>query len=89
MTELNKLTIAEAREGLRKKQFSAIELTESFLAAIEAGNDGLNAYVLATPEVALAQAKESDKRLKAGQARPLEGLPLGNKDLFCTNGVRT
>jgi len=89
VTELNKLTIAEAREGLRKKQFSATELTESFLAAIEAGNDGLNAYVLPTPEVALAQAKESDKRLKAGEARPLEGLPLGNKDLFCTNGVRT
>ncbi|MFA9442379.1 MAG: amidase family protein, partial [Hyphomicrobium sp.] len=89
MTELNKLTIAEAREGLRKKQFSAIELTESFLAAIETGNAGLNAYILATPEVALAQAKESDKRLKARAARPLEGLPLGNKDLFCTNGVRT
>lgn len=89
MTELNKLTIAEAREGLRKKQFSATELTESFLAAIEAGNNGLNAYILATPEVALAQAKESDRRLKSGDVRPLEGLPLGNKDLFCTNGVRT
>jgi aspartyl-tRNA(Asn)/glutamyl-tRNA(Gln) amidotransferase subunit A len=89
VTELNKLTIAEAREGLRKKQFSATELTQAFLAAIEAGNAGLNAYILPTPEVALAQAKESDKRLKSGDARPLEGLPLGNKDLFCTNGVRT
>jgi len=89
VTELNKLTIAEARAGLRKKQFSATELAQAFLTAIEASNAGLNAYVLPTPEVALAQAAESDKRLKSGDARPLEGLPLGNKDLFCTNGVRT
>ena len=89
MTELNKLTIAEARAGLRKKQFSATELAQTFLTAIKASNAGLNAYVLPTPEVALAQAAESDKRLKSGDARPLEGLPLGNKDLFCTNGVRT
>jgi aspartyl-tRNA(Asn)/glutamyl-tRNA(Gln) amidotransferase subunit A len=89
VTDLNKLTIAEAREGLRKKQFTATELTEAFLKAIEGGNAALNAYVLPTPELALAQAKESDKRLKSGDARPLEGLPLGNKDLFCTAGVRT
>ncbi len=89
MTELNKLTIAAAREGLRKKDFSATELTQAFLGAIEAGNAALNAYVLPTPELALKQAKESDKRLKSGEARALEGLPLGNKDLFCTHGVRT
>jgi len=89
VTELNKLTITQAREGLRKRQFSATELTQAFLTAIEAGNAGLNTYVLLTPEVALAQAKESDRRLQSGDARPLEGLPLGNKDLFCTNGVRT
>jgi aspartyl-tRNA(Asn)/glutamyl-tRNA(Gln) amidotransferase subunit A len=89
VTELTKLTIAEAREGLRKKQFTATELTQSFLTAIEGGNAALNAFVLPTPERALAQAKESDKRLNSGDARPLEGLPLGNKDLFCTTGVRT
>jgi aspartyl-tRNA(Asn)/glutamyl-tRNA(Gln) amidotransferase subunit A len=89
VTDLNKLTIAEAREGLRKKQFTATELTQSFLKAIEGGNPALNAFVLPTPELALKQAAESDKRLKAGDARPLEGLPLGNKDLFCTMGVRT
>ena len=89
MTDLNKLTIAEAREGLRRKDFSATELTQAFLAAIEAGNAALNTYVLPTPELALAQAKESDKRLKSGEARALEGLPLGNKDLFCTTDVRT
>ena len=89
MTDLNKLTIAEARDKLRKKDISATELTQAFVDAIDAGNGALNAYVLPTPELALAQAKESDKRLKAGDARPLEGLPLGNKDLFCTRGVRT
>ncbi len=89
MTDLNKLTIAEARDGLRKKEFTSTELTQAFLKAIEAGNAALNAYVLPTPERALAQAKESDKRLTSGDARPLEGLPLGNKDLFCTLDVRT
>ncbi|MGZ5889755.1 MAG: amidase, partial [Hyphomicrobium sp.] len=89
MTELTKLTLAQAREGLRKKEFSAVELTQAFLQAIEGANPALNAYVLATPEVALAQAKESDKRLQGGKARALEGLPLGNKDLFCTQDQRT
>jgi aspartyl-tRNA(Asn)/glutamyl-tRNA(Gln) amidotransferase subunit A len=89
VSDIKKLTIAEAREGLRKKNFSAVELTQAYLDAIEAGNGALNVYVLPTPEQALEQAKESDKRIKAGEARPLEGLPLGNKDLFCTHNVRT
>ena len=89
MTDLTKLTLTDAREGLRKKQFSSVELTQAFLAAIEAGNKHLNAYVLPTPEIALRQAKDSDARLAKGEARPLEGLPLGIKDLYCTKGVRT
>ena len=89
VTDLTKLTLVEAREGLAKKQFSSAELTQAFVDAIEAGNKALNAYVLPTPEHALAQAKASDARLKAGTARPLEGLPLGIKDLYCTKGVRT
>jgi aspartyl-tRNA(Asn)/glutamyl-tRNA(Gln) amidotransferase subunit A len=89
VTDLTKLTLAEARAGLAKKQFSSTELTQAFLDAIEAGNRALNAYVLPTPEHALAQAKDSDTRLAKGQARPLEGLPLGIKDLYCTKGVRT
>ncbi len=89
MTELTKLTIAEARDKLRKKEISATELTQAFVAAIDGANAHLNAFVLPTPELALKQAAESDKRLKTGDARPLEGLPLGNKDLFCTAGVRT
>ncbi len=89
MTDLTKLTLAEARDGLVAKKFSATELTQAFIKAIDAANPHLNAYVLETPEHALAQAKTSDERLAKGQARPLEGLPIGNKDLFCTKGIRT
>src|SRR5262245_14064330 len=89
MSDLTKLTLAEARAGLKAKRFSAVELTQALLAAIDAGNGALNAYVLATPEIALKQAKDSDKRLARGKVRPLEGLPLGIKDLYCTKGQRT
>src|SRR5262245_32718867 len=89
MSDLTKLTLTDARAGLAAKRFSATELAKAFLAAMEAGNGALNAYVLATPEMALSQAKESDRRLAKGEARPLEGLPLGIKDLYCTKGVRT
>ncbi len=89
MSELTRLTLAEARDGLKAKTFSATELTKAHLEAIEASNGALNAYVLVTPDHALAQAKEADARLAKGEARPLEGVPLGNKDLFCTDGIRT
>ncbi|HRD74418.1 MAG TPA: Asp-tRNA(Asn)/Glu-tRNA(Gln) amidotransferase subunit GatA [Hyphomicrobiaceae bacterium] len=89
MTDLTRLTLTEARDGLRAKKFSATELTKAFLGAIEKANGALNAYVLPTPEHALAQAKVSDQRLADGSARPLEGLPLGHKDLYCTKGIRT
>jgi aspartyl-tRNA(Asn)/glutamyl-tRNA(Gln) amidotransferase subunit A len=89
MTDLTKLTLADARDGLKKKTFTATELTLAHLTAIEAGNAALNAYVLVTGDHALAQAKASDALIAKGQARDLEGLPLGHKDLFCTNGIRT
>ena len=89
MTDLTTLTLAEARDRLKRKDISARELTDAFIKAIEAGNPALNAYVLPTPEVARAAAAESDKRIAAGKARALEGVPLGIKDLFCTKGVRT
>jgi len=89
VTDLTKLTLAAARDGLKKKEFSAEELTTAFCKEIEAGNGAINAYVLATPERALEQAREADARIAKGEARLLEGLPLGIKDLFCTKGVRT
>ncbi|MEQ1671683.1 MAG: amidase family protein, partial [Hyphomicrobium sp.] len=81
MTDLTKLTLSQARDGLAKKTFKAAELTDAFIAAIEKANPAINAYVLQTPDHARAQAKESDKRIAAGKAGLLEGLPLGNKDL--------
>src|SRR5437763_15035900 len=88
MSELTALTLAAARDGLRQKSFSAAELADAHLAAIEAARS-LNAYVLETPELARAMAREADARLHAGDARPLEGLTLAVKDMFCTRGVRT
>ena len=89
---LNELTISEASEKLRSKEIKAAELTEACLAAIKAGNKTLNAFVTVTADRAMDAAKESDKRLgaksKAG-IRPLEGIPLGVKDLYCTKGIRT
>lgn len=89
MTDLTKLTLSEARDGLAEKEFSATELAQAHLDAIEAGNSNLNIYVLPTPDQTLAQAKVSDQRIAKGEAGRLEGLPLGIKDLFCTRGVRT
>ncbi len=89
MTKLTDLTIAEARDGLRDKSFSARELTQAHLEAIEAANAALNTFVLPTPERALDMAAASDARRKQGQAGALEGIPLGIKDLFATKDVRT
>jgi aspartyl-tRNA(Asn)/glutamyl-tRNA(Gln) amidotransferase subunit A len=88
MSDLTGLTLKGALEGLKTRKFSAVELAQAHQAAIEAAR-GLNAYVLETPEKALAMAQASDARLKAGDAGPLEGASLGIKDLFCTKGVRS
>lgn len=88
MNELTKLTIAGARDGLRHRKFSAAELADAHLAAIEKSRS-LNAYVLETPERANAMAKAADARIAKGHSGPLEGIPLAIKDMFCTDGVRT
>jgi aspartyl-tRNA(Asn)/glutamyl-tRNA(Gln) amidotransferase subunit A len=88
MTDLTHLTLAAARDGLKRRAFTATELTQAHLDAMAQARL-LNAYVLETPEHALAQAAESDARLAKGEGGALEGLPLGIKDLFCTKGVRT
>ncbi|WP_119258660.1 Asp-tRNA(Asn)/Glu-tRNA(Gln) amidotransferase subunit GatA [Shinella zoogloeoides] len=89
MTELTRLTIAEAREKLGAKEITAVELTDAYLGAIEAANGALNAYVTVTPEKAREMAKASDARIAEGKAGALEGIPLGIKDLFATEGVHT
>jgi aspartyl-tRNA(Asn)/glutamyl-tRNA(Gln) amidotransferase subunit A len=89
MADPTDLSIAEAREALAHKELSAEELARAHIDAIGRANEALNAFVLTTPERALEAAKESDARLRKGEARPLEGIPLGIKDLFATKGVRT
>ncbi len=89
MSELTSLTIAEAREKLLAKEISAVELTESYLGAIEASNDQFNAYIRVTADQAREQAAKSDERLAKGAAGDLEGIPLGIKDLFATRDVHT
>ena len=89
MNDLTKLTLAAARKGLKQKSFSSTELTRAYLAAIEAANPKLNAYVAITPEQALEGASLADRRYASGGDGPLEGIPLGIKDLFGTKGVHT
>jgi aspartyl-tRNA(Asn)/glutamyl-tRNA(Gln) amidotransferase subunit A len=89
LTELTKLSLADARKGLTNKSFTAVELTEAYIGAIDAANDKLNAYVATTPDQARDMAKASDAKLAKGEAGLLEGIPLGVKDLFATKGVHT
>ncbi|HEY1559288.1 MAG TPA: Asp-tRNA(Asn)/Glu-tRNA(Gln) amidotransferase subunit GatA [Caulobacteraceae bacterium] len=88
MTALTDLSLAEALEGLRARAFSSRELTAAHIEAVERAR-ALNAFVLETPDKALAMADASDARLARGEAGALEGAPLGIKDLFCTRGVRS
>ena len=88
MSALTQLTLQAAIAGLKAKEFSAVEITKAHIDAIEAAR-GLNAYVLETPDQALTMAKASDERLARGEGGDLEGAPLGIKDLFCTQGVRS
>ena len=86
MSDLTKLSLAEARDAVASKKVSAVELTKAHIEAIEKAR-GLNAYIIETPEKALDMAKASDARIASGKAGPLEGLPLGIKDLYATDGV--
>ena len=88
MTDLTKLTIAEAREGLRRKEFTAPELVEAYAAKMAEGRK-FNAYVCETADKALAQARLSQEKIEHGAGGELEGIPLGIKDLFCTEGIAT
>ncbi|QIR84370.1 Asp-tRNA(Asn)/Glu-tRNA(Gln) amidotransferase subunit GatA [Paracoccus sp. AK26] len=86
MTDLNSLTIADARDALRKGETTAVELTEACLSAIDAAG-ALNAFVHHTPDMARDMAQAADARIKSGDATALTGIPLGIKDVFCVKGV--
>ena len=88
MTALNQLTLTQAREGLAQGEFSAVELTDSYLGAMEAAR-ALNSYTAETADKARDMAARADARIASGDAGPLEGLPLGVKDMFATEGVAT
>lgn len=88
MTSLTNLTVTDALARMAKKEFSAVELTEAHIAAM-AKAKGMNAFITETPDLARQQAQASDARRAKGEVGALEGIPLGIKDLYCTNGVRT
>lgn len=88
MTALTDLTVAQIRDGFRKGDFSARDVAEAFNANVAAAG-ALNAFIVETPELALAAADQADKDRAAGTLRPLSGVPIGVKDLFCTEGVQT
>jgi aspartyl-tRNA(Asn)/glutamyl-tRNA(Gln) amidotransferase subunit A len=87
MSNLRKLTIEQAVSGLKAKKFSATELAQSYIDA--ASNSKSNSFITLTPEIALKQAAESDKRIASGKMGLVEGVPIAMKDLYCTNGART
>jgi len=86
---LHTLTITELAHKLRAREVSSVELTNACLHRIEAHNKPLNAFLTITADSALAAARAADQRLAAGNAGPLNGIPIGHKDIFCTDGVRT
>ncbi len=88
MTDLTNLTVAGIRDGFRAGDFTAREVADAFNANV-AGAKALNAFIVETPGHALSAADAADNDRAAGTLRPLSGVPIGMKDLFCTNGVQT
>ena len=86
--EFLNFNLAEARDKLRKSEIGAVELTESYVEAVEALRP-LNAFITETPDKAMEMAKRSEARLATDDAGPMEGIPIGMKDLFCTENVLT
>jgi len=82
-------TIAELITQLHNKSISSVELTQAYLDRIQALDQNFNSFITVTPELALEQAKQADTRIAAGNADPLTGIPIAQKDIFCTNGIKT
>ena len=87
--ELYQLTIHELHDMLKKGETTSEAITESVLSRIKAVDGKVKAYITVTEEVARAQAREADKRIKAGDASPLLGIPIAVKDNMCTDGIKT
>ncbi|MEY2341360.1 Asp-tRNA(Asn)/Glu-tRNA(Gln) amidotransferase subunit GatA [Acidithiobacillus sp. IBUN Pt1247-S3] len=87
--ELHQMGVTELAAGLRKKDFSAVELSDALLQRIRKSQDAINAFISVSEELALAQANAADQRRAQGDANPLLGIPLAHKDIFCTRGQRT
>ena len=88
-TAMHQKTIAQLSAGLTAGEFSSEELTRLFLERIEQYNPSLNAFITVTDDIALEQARAADRRRQQDQAGPLTGVPIAQKDIFCTDGVRT
>ena len=84
-----KKTLAELARGLRAKEFSSVELTRALLKRIDESQPALNSVISITADSAMAAAAAADGQIAAGTAKPLTGLPVLHKDIFCTKGVRT
>ena len=82
-------SIAQLGDGLRAGEFTSTELTRHFLGRIEALDDKLNSFITVVPEQALAAARLADERIRSGAAGPLTGIPIVQKDIFCTKGIKT
>lgn len=86
---LHQLNLSQLQQGLSKKEFSSVELTQHYLDRIEKLDPQLNSYITVTGERALASAKAADEQIAQGQQSALTGIPIAHKDIFCTEGVRT
>lgn len=82
-------SIAELSAALQSKDISSVELTQHFIDRIQKYDGDLNSFITQTPDLALETAKAADTAIASGKAGALTGIPLAQKDIFCTNGVRT
>ncbi|MFZ2554833.1 Asp-tRNA(Asn)/Glu-tRNA(Gln) amidotransferase subunit GatA [Psychrobacter sp. BF1] len=89
MSEIHHLSTQQLIAGLQDKQFSSLELTEHYIKRINALDSKINSFITHTSETALAQAKAADEMRAQGDQRLLLGIPMANKDIFCTQGVLT
>jgi aspartyl-tRNA(Asn)/glutamyl-tRNA(Gln) amidotransferase subunit A len=89
VSDLHRRTVSELVSGLRRREFSSVELAEQFLGRIERSQSALNAFISVTREEALAAARAADRTLAGGGGGALTGVPIAHKDIFCTRGVRT